>query len=389
MLRLLRPINTQQTELRKEGGVKLSSSAKTGKALAHRGTAIGAAGGAIVSLAVVGAVAVWVAVCAVVANPVGLAIAGAGAICAAAAVAYLAVTGVSIRDLYRSWQQVIQVKEEGLVTVQSLQPVLTPITPIAGKIGCDEIGDAVGANVAEGGKVAVEDAGTSWGTKEGEVAKAAAAAAGLVALDAALAVGCLVLGSVAGGAIVGAVALTGTLVAVAAYVYKRKTAQKAATFGIELAKGGGAITEAAGAQGAKSVGGVVTGAELVAAQKAAPGKEAVEAYAREAVEDAAGNVVEAQLGAQAAAVKALTGVGGGEAIVATGKGTAEVLTQTGRAAVEIAKASTSNSDVMKSLAGEKDFLDAGAALYQAITDASGWEPVVGNVATVAQQSRAR
>ncbi|ASI47872.1 hypothetical protein AOV_03535 [Anaplasma ovis str. Haibei] len=81
---------------------------------------------------------------------------------------------------------------------------------------------------------------------------------------------------------------------------------------------------------------------------------------------------------------------GGEAIVATGKkGTAEVLTQTGRAAVEIAKASTSNSDVMKSLAGEKDFLEAGADLYQAIASAQDWEPVVGNVATVAQQSRAR
>ncbi|ASI47707.1 hypothetical protein AOV_02430 [Anaplasma ovis str. Haibei] len=59
------------------------------------------------------------------------------------------------------------------------------------------------------------------------------------------------------------------------------------------------------------------------------------------------------------------------------------------AAAKIAKASTSNSDVMKSLAGEKDFLEAGADLYQAIASAQDWEPVVGNVATVAQQSRAR
>ncbi|ASI47706.1 hypothetical protein AOV_02425 [Anaplasma ovis str. Haibei] len=87
----------------------------------------------------------------------------AGAISAVAAVAYLAVTGVSIRDLYRSCKQVIQVKEEGLVTVQSLQPVLTPITPIAGKINYGKI-----ASAAEGGKVAVE----MLVTKEGAAAKA-------------------------------------------------------------------------------------------------------------------------------------------------------------------------------------------------------------------------
>ena len=110
-------------------------------------------------------------ICAVVANPGMAAVAAvAVAISAVAAVAYLAVTGVSIRDLYKSWQQVIQVKEEGLVTVQSLQPVLTPITPIAGKINYGKI-----AENAEGGKVAVEDAGTSWGTKEGAAGKIAKA----------------------------------------------------------------------------------------------------------------------------------------------------------------------------------------------------------------------
>ncbi|MFV9881785.1 MAG: hypothetical protein AB8U31_02930, partial [Anaplasma ovis] len=84
----------------------------------------------------------------------GLAIAVAGAISAVAAVAYLAVTGVSIRDLYRSCEQVIQVKEEGLVTVQSLQPVLTPITPIAGKINYGKI-----AKAAEGTAGKIADAG--------------------------------------------------------------------------------------------------------------------------------------------------------------------------------------------------------------------------------------
>ena len=144
------------------------------------------------------------ALCAVVlaTNPVVIA-AVAGAISAVAAVAYLAVTGVSIRDLYKSCKQVIQVKEEGLVTVQSLQPVLTPITPIAGKIGCDEIGDAVGANVA------VEDAGTSWGTKEGAAGKIAKAgvkvAKGSAKVGAKIAKGGVVTGAV-GGLVLGAAA---------------------------------------------------------------------------------------------------------------------------------------------------------------------------------------
>ena len=138
----------------------MSSSTKTGKALAHRiavANRAHAISGVLLNIGkLLCTVAALCAIFTTLANPVVIAVAGAIS-AAAAAVAYLAVTGVSIRDLYKSCKQVIQVKEEGLVTVQSLQPVLTPITPIAGKIGCDEIGDA------EGAKVAVEDA-TSWGT---------------------------------------------------------------------------------------------------------------------------------------------------------------------------------------------------------------------------------
>ncbi|KAF2281748.1 hypothetical protein GH714_042572 [Hevea brasiliensis] len=90
------------------------------------------------------------------------------AISAVAAVAYLAVTGLSIRDLYRSCEQVIQVKEEGLVTVQSLQPVLTPITPIAGKINYGKIASAA-EGTAGAGKIA--DAGVKVAKDSVRVAK--------------------------------------------------------------------------------------------------------------------------------------------------------------------------------------------------------------------------
>ncbi|MFV9893655.1 MAG: hypothetical protein AB8U48_03965, partial [Anaplasma ovis] len=107
-----------------QGGVKLSSSAKTGKALAHRiavANRAHAISGVLLNIGkLLCTVAALCAIFTTLANPVGIAV--AGAISAVAAVAYLAVTGVSIRDLYRSCKQVIQVKEEGLVTVQSLQP---------------------------------------------------------------------------------------------------------------------------------------------------------------------------------------------------------------------------------------------------------------------------
>ena len=205
------------------------------------------------------------------------------AISAVAAVAYLAVTGVSIRDLYRSCEQVIQVKEEGLVTVQSLQPVLTPITPIAGKINYGKI-----AKAAEGGKVAVEDAGTSWGTKEGaagkiadagvKVAKDSAKVGAKIAkgTTAAGAIGGLVLGSVAGN-----VAQTTSLARLAArlrlLIWLRLLRMLLMLFMLKgcwdflgagagaLAKGGKTLTKVAAGKIAENAQAVAQGGETAAA----------------------------------------------------------------------------------------------------------------------------
>ncbi|ASI47873.1 hypothetical protein AOV_03540 [Anaplasma ovis str. Haibei] len=271
----------------------MSSSAKTGKALAHRIAvanrahatgALGAGeivrlltGGALLFAGAVVAVGLAIAsgaVAAVVANPVGI----AAAVCVAGAIsavaAYIAVTGVSIRDLYRSWQQVIQVKEEGLVTVQSLQPVLTPITPIAGKINYGKIAKAGVASAAEG------TAGAA-----AKIAKAGVKVAKDSAkVGAKIAKGGVVTGAV-GGLVLGAAAVSVVADAVVVAV----------------------------AVGAAVAGGVVVWPVVAAALLFAGGGALgalVTADAAKTVEDA-GNVVEAQLGAQAAAVKALTGVGGG------------------------------------------------------------------------------
>ncbi|RCL19909.1 hypothetical protein DOS86_02115, partial [Anaplasma marginale] len=71
-------------------------------------------------------------VCCTVASPYIIA---AVAVAGVAAVLFSVITGCSIRDLVESCRQVKQVKEEGLATVQSLQPVLTPVTPIAERTG--------------------------------------------------------------------------------------------------------------------------------------------------------------------------------------------------------------------------------------------------------------
>ncbi|MFV9878029.1 MAG: hypothetical protein AB8U40_01875, partial [Anaplasma ovis] len=83
-----------------QGGVKLSSSAKTGKALAHRIAVANRAHAISGVLLNIGKLLCAVAVICAVANPAGIAAVGvvaAVAISAVAAVAYLAVTGVSIR----------------------------------------------------------------------------------------------------------------------------------------------------------------------------------------------------------------------------------------------------------------------------------------------------
>ncbi|MFV9881809.1 MAG: hypothetical protein AB8U31_03050, partial [Anaplasma ovis] len=84
----------------------MSSSAKTGKALAHRiavANRAHAISGVLLNIGkLLCTVAVIWAVALAATAGAGLAIAVAGAISAVAAVAYLAVTGVSIRDLYKS-----------------------------------------------------------------------------------------------------------------------------------------------------------------------------------------------------------------------------------------------------------------------------------------------
>ncbi|KAA8471726.1 hypothetical protein F0Q58_05200, partial [Anaplasma marginale] len=70
----------------------------------------------------------------------------------------------SIRDLVESCRQVKQVKEEGLATVQSLQPVLTPVTPIAERTGNGRIAKLLtGKAKAEDAAQAAVDQGTAVG----------------------------------------------------------------------------------------------------------------------------------------------------------------------------------------------------------------------------------
>ncbi|WP_225307975.1 hypothetical protein [Anaplasma marginale] len=81
-----------------------------------------------------------------------------------AAVLFSVITGCSIRDLVESCRQVKQVKEEGLATVQSLQPVLTPVTPIAERTGNGRIAKLLtGKAKAEDAAQAAVDQGTAVG----------------------------------------------------------------------------------------------------------------------------------------------------------------------------------------------------------------------------------
>ncbi|ACZ49249.1 hypothetical protein ACIS_00675 [Anaplasma centrale str. Israel] len=88
-------------------------------------------------------------------NPVGIA---AVALAGVVAAVYSVVTGFSIRDLVRSCKQVKQVKEEGLVTVQSLQPVLTPVTPNVSEVG-STTGKVVGGVATDDGTAKVVGGG--------------------------------------------------------------------------------------------------------------------------------------------------------------------------------------------------------------------------------------
>ncbi|AAV86711.1 hypothetical protein AM773 [Anaplasma marginale str. St. Maries] len=100
-------------------------------------------------------------VCCTVASPYIIA---AVAVAGVAAILCSVITGCSIRDLVESCRQVKQVKEEGLATVQSLQPVLTHVTPIAERTGNGRIAKLLtGKAKAEDAAQAAVDQGTAVG----------------------------------------------------------------------------------------------------------------------------------------------------------------------------------------------------------------------------------
>ncbi|KAA8474807.1 hypothetical protein F0Q53_01825, partial [Anaplasma marginale] len=112
----------------------MSPNTQIGKTRAHRIAAANTAhavSGVLLNMGMLLMVcSVIAALCVVsLASPVSIAavtLAGVVAVAVAgvAAVLFSVITGCSIRDLVESCRQVKQVKEEGLATVQSLQPVL-------------------------------------------------------------------------------------------------------------------------------------------------------------------------------------------------------------------------------------------------------------------------
>ncbi|WP_458692653.1 hypothetical protein [Anaplasma centrale] len=203
-------------------------------------------------------------------NPVGIA---AVALAGVVAAVYSVVTGFSIRDLVRSCKQVKQVKEEGLVTVQSLQPVLTPITP-----NISEVGKRVGYGITAAGTAAAAGAGGYFATQAavgGGVLAGASAYASTVAAAIKAAVANVVgTGTAVGKAVgtawgVGAGVVTasatvktaGTAVGNAALIAGKTAAEAAVDAVAKIGVGASAAT--AGEAAAKAFG-AATGAEAVA-----------------------------------------------------------------------------------------------------------------------------
>ncbi|KAF2281894.1 hypothetical protein GH714_042718 [Hevea brasiliensis] len=254
------------------------------------------------------------------------------------------------------------------------------------------------SGAAEGGKVAVEDAGTSWGTKEGAAAKLPRLVSRLLRI----------VPSLAAAQAAAETARAALEVASAAQALAKGAAMLfgcSGRGGAEGAKIAGLAAQALGPQGGEILGllrsTVEIGPSKVVAQVATilvlPRSWLSAAAAAYVCRRKAGAIKDAVKAGQLAYAPAEIGEIAPDVEpeqscgcnIGTGaKDSVRVGAKEG-AAAKIAKASTSNSDVMKSLAGEKDFLEAGADLYQAIASAQDWEPVVGNVATVAQQSRAR
>ncbi|ACZ49167.1 hypothetical protein ACIS_00561 [Anaplasma centrale str. Israel] len=196
------------------------------------------------------------------------AVALAGVMAAACSV----VTGFSIRDLVRSCKQVKQVKEEGLVTVQSLQPVLTPITP-----NISEVGKRVGYGITAAGTAAAAGAGGYFATQavgNGVLAGASAYASTVAAAIKAAVANVVGTGTAVGKAVgtawgVGAGVVTasatvktaGTAVGNAALIAGKTAAEAAVDAVAKIGVGASAAT--AGEAAAKAFG-AATGAEAVA-----------------------------------------------------------------------------------------------------------------------------
>ncbi|KAB0453009.1 hypothetical protein FY192_02015, partial [Anaplasma marginale] len=115
----------------------MSPNTQIGKTRAHRIAAANTAhavSGVLINMGMLMMVCTVAALCTIMLCTVAACcppIIAAVAVAGVAAVLFSVITGCSIRDLVESCRQVKQVKEEGLATVQSLQPVLTPVTPIA------------------------------------------------------------------------------------------------------------------------------------------------------------------------------------------------------------------------------------------------------------------
>ncbi|ACM49417.1 Hypothetical protein AMF_571 [Anaplasma marginale str. Florida] len=148
----------------------MSPNTQIGKTRAHRIAAANTAhavSGVLINMGMLMMVCTVAALCTIMLCTVAACcppIIAAVAVAGVAAVLFSVITGCSIRDLVESCRQVKQVKEEGLATVQSLQPVLTPVTPIAERTGNRRIAKLLtGKAKAEDAAQAAVDQGTAVG----------------------------------------------------------------------------------------------------------------------------------------------------------------------------------------------------------------------------------
>ncbi|WP_037348630.1 hypothetical protein, partial [Anaplasma marginale] len=147
----------------------MSPNTQIGKTRAHRIAAANTAhavSGVLINMGMLMMVCTVAALCTIMLCTVACCppIIAAVAVAGVAAILCSVITGCSIRDLVESCRQVKQVKEEGLATVQSLQPVLTHVTPIAERTGNGRIAKLLtGKAKAEDAAQAAVDQGTAVG----------------------------------------------------------------------------------------------------------------------------------------------------------------------------------------------------------------------------------